>query len=240
MQAKDRTSAFQLELPWMNADALQCSLEQQTGFAVDLTLTDNSSTMMYVRSLGGNRRMLRLHYMFLTAPPTVLRALAEWVRSPRRKRSDGAIEQFVAVNGHMIRSKTRTRQVQTTGKHHDLRAIADEVNREFFDGGIDATITWGRQPARGRRRSIRFGSYTASDHVVRIHPALDQDFVPGYFVRYIIFHEMLHAHLGAPKRPSGRRAVHGRAFLERERAYPDYARAVAWQDNPANLRRLLR
>ena len=93
---------------------------------------------------------------------------------------------------------------------------------------------------RRRRRSIRFGSYSPGPRLIRIHPLLDQDFVPRYFVRYIVFHEMLHAHLGLVESPSGRTLSHTHEFNQIERAYPDFHRAEAWQRNSANLRKLLR
>ena len=101
------------------------------------------------------------------------------------------------------------------------------------------TTTRSGRPCSSRRRSIRFGSYSAQENVIRIHPLLDQDFVPQYFIRYIVFHEMLHAFLGAHESSSGRRRVHTREFRRRERAYPDYARAVEWESKESNLRRLL-
>ena len=64
--------------------------------------------------------------------------------------------------------------------------------------------------------------------------------MPDFFVRYIVFHEMLHAELGIETSPTGRRCIHSRAFNRRERQYADYARASAWDKQPANLRRLLR
>jgi predicted metal-dependent hydrolase len=115
-----------------------------------------------------------------------------------------------------------------------------ELNREFFEDSVSAHITWGRMPSARRRRSIRFGSYSAEEDLIRIHPLLDQGFVPAFFVRYIVFHEMLHAHLGIEETPSGRRAVHTREFRRREKAYPDYDCAIAWQAEKANLAKLLK
>ncbi|HOE67527.1 MAG TPA: hypothetical protein PLO62_13475 [Candidatus Hydrogenedentes bacterium] len=240
MHTHNTSAALQLEISWLDAETLQQTLEQQTGLDIRLVLTDNSSTFMSLRRVSDRQIALRLHRLFLTAPPHILRALTDWVKRPARKRTDNLIESFVAANGHLMRPKNRTPRLRTVGQRYDLKAIADGINRDFFDGAVTAPVTWGKRPARGKRRSIRFGSYTASDHIIRIHPALDQDFVPEYFLRYIVFHEMLHAHLGAPEGPSGRRAVHGRAFQARERAYPDYMRATAWQNDAANIRHLLR
>ncbi len=73
--------------------------------------------------------------------------------------------------------------------------------------------------------------------LIRIHPVLDNLWVPRFFVRYIIFHELLH-HL-IPTRIQGRRRIcHGPEFRAHERAYPDYQRAQLWQQ--AFLPRLLR
>jgi hypothetical protein len=51
-----------------------------------------------------------------------------------------------------------------------------------------------------------------------------------------VHHEMLHQAVPA-KETGGRRIVHGREFRRRERAYPDYTRARAWEE--ANLPLLL-
>jgi hypothetical protein len=65
---------------------------------------------------------------------------------------------------------------------------------------------------------------------VRIHPVLDQPAVPVWFVRYVLFHELLHAVL-PPRRGRGSRWIHhGAEFRRRERDYADYARAIAWED----------
>ena len=105
---------------------------------------------------------------------------------------------------------------------------------------MDVPITWGKLPTIRRRRSIRLGSYSEEDELIRIHPYLDQPQVPEFFIKYIVFHEMLHAHLGVEVLASGRRNVHSREFNRKERAYHEYDRAVAWQETPKHLNRLLR
>jgi len=231
----------QLEFSWKEEAALRRELERLVGHRVDLTVTDNMSTMMTVRrdrSNGGLK--VRLHRMFLQADPGVIRALGDWVRRPRRSESGAVIDEFIRRHRHLIRRGRRADQLVTQGLYHDLREMYDALNRKYFGGTVTAKITWGRMPPSRRRRSIRFGSYTAEDRLIRIHPLLDQEFVPAYFVRYIVFHEMLHAYLGLGKATNGRRCVHSPEFRRREKAYPDYERAVAWQSTAANLRRLLR
>jgi hypothetical protein len=179
--------------------------------------------------------------MFLSADTEVVNALAHWLNGRRRRTAGPVIDAYIAANQHLVvrRPVPPVRRV-TRGIHHDLERYLHDVNRTEFGDAVEVPITWGRLPTARRRRSIRLGSYSSDEHLIRVHPHLDQGFVPDFFVRYIVFHEMLHAHLGIEVGPNGRRRIHTREFNERERTYPDFARAVAWQDDPANLNRLLR
>ncbi len=231
-----------LHLPVWNEQALQARLHELCGGRIELTLTDNATTMMTFKP-GTLRRppRLRVHRMFAGAPADVVEALAQWSLGRRRRGVGKVLDDFIAANRHLItRKPVLLENMITAGEFHDLQAYYDHVNAAEFGGRIDAPITWGKVPPQRRRRSIRLGSYSPTDHLIRIHPYLDQDFVPDFFVRYIVFHEMLHAELGVEIDAVGRRCVHTREFNARERQYRDYARAVAWNDQPANLRRLLR
>ena len=64
--------------------------------------------------------------------------------------------------------------------------------------------------------------------------ALDRWEVPEYYVAAVVFHEMLHQVVPALER-NGRRVVHGAEFRRRERAYPDHARARAWEEENLDL-----
>ena len=70
-----------------------------------------------------------------------------------------------------------------------------------------------------------------------MHPSLDRPDVPGFFVDFIVFHEMLHQ-LFPSGDATGRRVHHPRAFRERERAFPVYEAALRWERE--NLRLLLK
>ena len=63
------------------------------------------------------------------------------------------------------------------GRHFHLGEILNRINRDYFDGGVMVSITWGRRSARRPRRSIRLGSYRREQNLIRIHPALDAEFV---------------------------------------------------------------
>jgi hypothetical protein len=209
------------------------------GKTLELRLTNNHYSMISVRRKSDGYR-LRLHRMFVGAEPRVVRALARYVVHNDR-RASSLLGEFIEDHQHIIRQQTRRPRnltLRTQGRHHDLQAVFNRLNGERFGGTLDARITWGPATVRRhRRRSIKMGSFAVEDRVIRIHPALDQECVPEYFVAWIVFHEMLHGKHEV-KRENGRRRFHTEAFLAEERTFPEYQRACAWEK--ANLDRLLR
>jgi hypothetical protein len=218
------------------ADTLARQLAHELGVAVRLAVTDNRSTMVsFHRASSGLR--LRLHHMFLEAPEPVVRAIADYAGRGRRGAGQ-VLDAFIRAQQPLIR---RERQqgpaLEPRGRCFDLQALFDQLNDGHFGGGIRATIGWGRMPAKRRRRSIRLGVYDHQSREIRIHPALDRPEVPRYFVEFIVFHEMLHQ-LFPSSNTAGRRVHHPRAFRDREKAFPLYAAALAWERE--NLKLLLR
>jgi predicted metal-dependent hydrolase len=57
---------------------------------------------------------------------------------------------------------------------------------------------------------------------------LDRRNIPGFFIRYIVYHEMLHGMM-KEERKNGRRLLHSPAFRRRERMFGEYEKAVAWE-----------
>jgi hypothetical protein len=224
------------------ADLLHGELTSATGIDIRLRITNNTSTMMSLRyDSAGRRAIVGLHHMFLEAPEEIRKALSAWIVKPSAKAPGKKLEAYIAERRHLIASKPVKHAVlRTQGQFYDLDALYREVNAACYNNEVAAPITWGRMPTVRRRRSIRFGSYSPGENLIRIHPLLDQEFVPRFFVRYIIFHEMLHAHMGIEETESGRRKIHPPEFRRREAAYVDYDRAVAWMENEKNLRTLLR
>jgi len=112
----------------------------------------------------------------------------------------------------------------------------ERLNRRYFEGKHGARITWGPLRRRSQQRSIKVGSYSLEDRLIRVHPALDHEMVPGYFLEWIVFHEMLHGK-HTIRRLGGRRCFHPPEFSHEERQFPDYGRARLWQET--NMDRLL-
>ncbi len=201
-----------------------------------LSVHDNRSTMISFRREPPLLR-LRVHHLFLEAPRPVVEAIADY--AGRGKRAAGKIlDDYIAERQERIRAEgRRASALATRGKCFDLVEVFDRLNRLHFQDTIRARIGWGRNARRGRRKSIRLGVYDHRAREIRVHPALDRPDVPLFFVEYIVFHEMLHQ-VFPSARDSGRHVHHPRAFRDRERAFPRYAAALAWEKE--HLHALLR
>jgi len=127
----------------------------------------------------------------------------------------------------------------TEGRHFDLREIFDRLNARYFGNKLRRyKIVWGRRRRRKPQSYIVFGSIQEQDRLIRIHPLLDREFVPKWYIDYVVFHEMLHAFVPDKYDRAGRRIIHHEGFLQRERTFRHYRRAVAWERQ--NLARFLR
>jgi hypothetical protein len=217
------------------ADALSDLLTER----VRLTVHDNRSTMVSFRRAPGEIHY-RVHHMFLEAPHEVVTALAAFAgprrgAAARRREAGTRIDAFVKRNRARI-AVPRADRLLSRGRVYDLQEIFDRVNALHFEGRIEARIGWGPVRAGRRRRTVKTGVYVQDARIIRIHPTLDRVQVPEFYVAAVVFHEMLHQAVPA-REVGGRRIVHGAEFRRRERAYPDHARARAWEER--NLALLL-
>lgn len=213
---------------------------------VGVVYTRSRKTPVAVRPLRQPRGALevRLHKLFAEAPPEVHAAVASWVRSGRRApRACARLDAYIAEILRRSPPTAARRALVPRGDHHDLERLvaellATELAAEFPAGTERPHIGWGRRAASRTRRSLRLGSYDADGRIVRIHPVLDQPAVPEWFVRYVVFHELLHAVFPVERGADDRWIHHGRPFRRRERAYADHKRALQWER--ANLSALIR
>lgn len=200
---------------------------------LQIKLTDNRYTMISVRrgDCDGPEFRVRLHHMFADATPAVTQALAKYI-----DKNDAAasrlLGEYIDDNQHRVRAETRRKRgprLCTKGQFHDLAQIYQDLNKRYFAGAISADITWGQRCGKPRRRnSIKMGSYSVEDRLIRIHRSLDRAFVPRFFVEWVVYHEMLHQVHEAPI-VNGRRQFHTRAFQEDEARFEHFLLARHWE-----------
>ena len=213
-----------------------------SGEQLNITVTNNKTVMVSVTRDPKHRRYkARLHHIFLEAPDAVIEHLARYIVFHDAKASQ-EIGRY--IDDTPCRSSSSRRQlaprpaqIQTEGKVHDLKVIFDQLNHSYFEGDVECRITWGRHVRRGKaRRSIKVGSFTLEDDIIRIHPGLDQEWVPVFYIQWVVYHEMLHAMHPIPV-VNGRRRFHTSAFSRDERRFSHFHEAVSWekQNLPALL-----
>lgn len=225
------------------------------GKLVILSITDNRHSIIS-HSMRHGVLHARIHHMFLDAPARVTNALVRYVTRGDRRASI-LVGNYIEANGaRLARRRARAIPLFAKGSHHHLLTIFNELNERYFGGACHALITWGKkQPRRteGPRKSIKLGSYSNLERLIRIHPTLDRKWVPRYFVAFVIYHEMLHHMIPAARGtvrsgPSlasasargiaARRVLHPPEFLAREQLFRKYDRAIRWERR--NIGRVLK
>jgi hypothetical protein len=225
------TTKRQQSLKYDGSDRLlKHYLQERLGRPITLVLTENSTTMLSAR-MQNHVLNVRLHRLFVNADRQVLDEIASYL--DKRNPSMEFFRNFLRENRTQIKKKPlKTVHIKTAGKYHDLRELYDAVNTEYFGGLINARITWGTRSPRSSVRRRTLGSYSERSDIIRINPVLDRKNVPRYFVAFIVYHEMLHASLGALLKGT-RRSVHSREFRKREKLFKDYEKAMAWENGKA-------
>ena len=221
--------------------SLERKLQSAFPGPVTVSITDNRHSIISHSCKGGVLRA-RIHHMFLDAPPNVIDALVRYVVRGEREAS-ALVGHFIESNTARLAPRSRKIELVTEGRHHDLLGIMAHVNARYFDGAVNAVITWGKRDharktrKKNPRRTIKLGSYSGGERIIRVHPSLDRKWVPRYFVAYIVYHEMLH-HVVPAARGENRTLVHPPEFVAREKHFRHYERALAWEKH--HITRLLR
>jgi hypothetical protein len=234
-----------LLLPKTSAE-FKRKLERSSGRRVDLTMTHNHRSLLRSIPLNSGRIAVRAHTIFLYAPPLIVELLGRYVANPLDRVASRGVDFFISGELDRVaepehRSKPSHSQFKTRGRIFDLGEIYQRFNSEYFDDMLDADITWGRGRRQARRtHSILFGSFTPGRAegrgLIRIHPALDQDFVPQEFLEFVVFHEMIHVLIPTRMR-DGRRLVHPPEFHDFERKFQHFEFASNWEKR--NLHRFI-
>ena len=224
------------------ARQLHVELEEILG-KINLYMTNNRRRMLTARKkkepTGANAgeifHEVRLHHMFLTGGEAIVQDLAGFIQGNEGARE--RIRDFIQHNKEAVSHGVDAEQLKSLGQFHDLEWLMRQASSLLgHDEALEGIqITWGRK-GKGKR-SIRLGSYDFEQRLVRIHPVLDQRWVAGYFIEYIVYHELLHALYPPIEDESGRRCVHTEEFKFMEERYPFYKEALEWEAR--HIRRLL-
>jgi hypothetical protein len=212
-------------LTWLTSESLSAAL----GREVHLTIVETTTVVLRRAPRRDGGIDVRVHALFVDAPPDVQEAVKGWIAKPGKQWSR-VLRPFVRANRPRSPAPRREARLTPVGKSLDLGCVFDALNRTYFGGALRCAITFSRVvKVRRRRRSLQFGSYDPLRGTIRVHPVLDNPRVPLTFVHFVVYHEMLHAALGIREGPAGRCIHHDAAFRARERAFERYEEAIEWE-----------
>ena len=218
------------ELQWLCRSILQEAYPAFRNMEIDASFYPYIGLTHTIRRKG-TTWIVRISDHCRHAPSPVLEAIVMILackvmrRRPRRQylqayeffRNDPWIVE--AVRERRLR-KGRKHIAEEAGKHHSLREIYQELNHRYFSNQIDIhRIGWGLRNSRQR-----LGHYDPVHNTITLSPVLDEPGVPRFVVRYIVYHEMLHAVFESAS-SGGLKRHHPSAFRRAEKAYPDFATA---------------
>ena len=141
------------------------------------------------------------------------------------------------LNKDKVKSESSSKPELINGRKIDLKELFDQLNTEYFKNEVKADIEWGKKSNKRNLASFRFGSYDPEKKLIRIHPRLQQSFVPRSVLELTVYHEMCHQ--WAPmKRKKGMWVAHHPQFKEKEQEYRFYEEARSWEKE--NWKKLMR
>jgi hypothetical protein len=167
---------------------------------------------------------------YLYAPPdvleAVLRAALGYGRAARARLHAYALGDDFSETTQALELATEPPPGGLRGAHYDLERVFETVNAAYFGGGLARPrLTWSGSVARRR-----LGTYQPSADRLVISRALDAAEVPAYAIELVMYHELLHKHLGVQV-VNGRQAAHTERFREAEQRFREFEAAEAFLKN---------
>jgi hypothetical protein len=209
------------------SNSLREYFHKATGQTINLVITDNTASMLSISHKKRNTILIRMHWMFLHAGEDVIGEITAFIRNDKYRTP--LITKFIEENKKCIRKgPVKPVSINVQGKYQNLKDIFDFLNTGYFDGRVNALITWGKRGNRWYAGKRTLGSYDESSNTIRINPVLDQKYVPKYFVEFIVYHEMIHADMDS-QTVKGRNGIHTKELKKRERLFKHYKKALLWE-----------
>ena len=165
---------------------------------------------------------------FINAPRDILQALVQLAYQRDDSASVTLLREYAQGDefGEILVTlalPTMDLEMNTRGRHYDLREIFARVNQQYFGGKMNAPrLVWNRTLT-----FRKMGHYISSTDTIMLSLTLDDARVPLQVVDLVMYHELLHKALGV-QIINGRRYVHTPAFREAERRFVGYAEAETW------------
>lgn len=190
-----------------------------------LHITFHATSALYRTRIQEDGIHIVINEGFIGAPQVIVKMLVHTALHSKGKKQTAQIKAYAQSDNFeeillALDITTAELSPNTQGQHHDLADVFDRVNADYFDGAMPRPrLTW-NQTLTHRK----FGHYQFPTDTVMISLSLDHAQVPTCAVDFVMYHELLHKHLGV-KVVNGRRYAHTPVFREAEHAFKQYDEA---------------
>ncbi|NPV77662.1 MAG: hypothetical protein HPY59_14980 [Anaerolineae bacterium] len=175
---------------------------------------------------------ITLNEAFIGAPPIILENLIHLAMGERDQKKSDVIRQYTRqpafLHDYEALYSHQTRIKAPEGNYANLVTIFERVNKEYFAGSLS-------QPRLGwsSRKSLKkLGHYRIDTDTLVISKSLDSPHVPSHVIDFVMYHELLHKHIGAT-RHNGRMRAHTSEFRAAEKRFRFYQEASAFLEKLA-------
>lgn len=115
-------------------------------------------------------------------------------------------------------------------KKINLLKIFDELNLKYFGGMVCGGIGWKNIWIGNVDDGVVMAECLFEERYIRVNTMMQDARLPLWFVKYVVFHEMLHIYLGPQQFSSdGFSFPHNERFQLLEQKYPDFQRALEFE-----------
>jgi hypothetical protein len=143
----------------------------------------------------------------------------------RRMEPDSEKNQI--IRSILKKNARKFHSLKPQGKHHNLEDIFHRINREYFQGKLNARLTWSSRLGGLSTHTVEQDGEGNNYNLITVSQGYDFKDVPVEIVGGVVYHECLHIVI-PPRITNGRRIVHGRDFRRREKAYRYYSEWAGW------------
>lgn len=190
---------------------------------LDIRITH--STYLYRANQEHRQLIFEISEGFITAPREMKQYLVQAALNKKNRQYAKKIRAYTRNTDYIqisnaLNSANQANHRTYMGKYFNLKDLFNELNEEYFQGNLEQPrLMWS---ARSSKR--RLGTYDPHSNTITINRRFDRADTPALLVKYILYHEMLHQHLGI-KEVNGRRYAHTSAFKKAERKFKEYKAA---------------
>jgi hypothetical protein len=207
------------------ASPLLIPAARQARFSGDVLLHFRPLRELYRLRQGRGGCLLAMPTPMISLDPAGFQTLADLIAGRCREAKHRLVEEMMKEPYQLTHAELESLGglvERTRGVFHDLAESFTRVNTRFFGGLMPRPrLTWSRA-FTGRK----FGHYDYVRDTVMLSATLDQSGVEQFVVDFVMYHELLHKHLGV-RVMEGRRYAHTPEFRAAERAFPRHPEAEA-------------